>query len=359
MINEIDKIQKEHALSGPEKLEQMKGKIIQQISDLSNMRMKRVSEKYFGWEIANFPIMSEALDGLHEGLILIAADTNIGKTTLLTNIVIGVLQANVEAEVIFCSFDDSIRSIYNYFISRLAGVSMNNLWKYQRDGVEFEQVESAKRELQGYIDNDQLFFYEPRTLKDLEEVIRLKYIHATHEGRYTPDTKVMPSPFIVFIDGWDYISGLKARGELEKDVEIADSIKNLVTKYELPIICTSEIRKEQTQQYLKPGQVPKKRLLTTSDVSGSKRKIYRSNSVILLQPDNTQEFHDSSCTTADIIANYSKNKMGAVKGLSRLRFRKLCSKIDEIGLIGTGNYVFGQDNKVDSFYKTVIGGNHD
>jgi hypothetical protein len=81
--------------------------------------------------------------------------------------------------------------------------------------------------------------------------------------------------------------------------------------------------------------------------------------VILLQPDNPQDFHDSSCIKADIIANYAKNKMGSVKGLSRLRFHKLISKIDEIGLIGSGNYVFGQDNRIDGLYKAINGGKHD
>jgi hypothetical protein len=359
----IAEIERKNGITYKQKIDARKEKIKKEIADLQKLRLCRASENYFGWSIGGFPALSEAFDGIQPGLILLAADTNIGKTTLLTNITYGVLRDNVEAEVLFFTFDDSVEKTYKYFISRISGVPQNKLWSMQEGTPEYESVINAQALLAHYVDNDQLLIELGFSFKEIEETIKDKYWNAIEAGTWSPERKYQPCPFVVVIDGWDYID-VQAKTDQEREGTIAEKTKELVKRFKIPVLCATEIRKDQLQQHINGNDRSKlkKRYLTIDDLGGNRKKKYLSDAVIMLQPTDQMEFNDSSCLIASLDVNIAKNKLGPTKGYTTFKFYKLYTKIEEIGCNEQENYEPGVDSNIDSLHnciKSDQGGNYD
>lgn len=69
-------------------------------------------------------VLQEMTNGLMPGVYLIAADTNVGKTSLLTSLALDLCEQNPEVCVVYLSFDDDYWEVHNRMVANSSGISM-------------------------------------------------------------------------------------------------------------------------------------------------------------------------------------------------------------------------------------------
>ena len=118
---------------------------------------------------------------------------------------------------------------------------------------------------------------------------------------------------VVFIDGlYNLQSDNKKDGIRVENIERAQGVKALVDVYQVPIICTGELRK-------KPAEGKKDKAPTTHDIMETGKFGYNANVVWLLSNSKLPLPTENELYLA---MHYSKNKLSHFKGTQTLKFVK-------------------------------------
>ena len=159
----------------------------------------RLMEKYeleknresalLGYPMTKFKNLCENIDGLQPGLYIIGAETNVGKTALLTNIALDLMDTNPEVRVLYFSLDDSWSVITNRFLGILTGLELNKVQRMQQCESDAIKVQDAYQELAHLANDGRLY------IKDLSEVTNFNQAEAVVRELYEQ------SNLAVFIDG--------------------------------------------------------------------------------------------------------------------------------------------------------------
>ena len=271
----------------------------------------RLMEKYeleknrevglLGYPLTKFKDLCEHIDGLQPGLYLIGAETNVGKTALLTNIALDLIQTNPDVRVLYFSLDDSWSVITNRFLGIMTGLELNKVQRKQASAVDAIKVRDAYQELARLACDGRLY------IKDLSDVTNFNQAEAVLRELYEQGN------LAVFVDG---LYNLEVEGNgggiRETNIERANKLKLLVDTYRIPLVCTAELRKKTKEEGI--NKKP-----TVSDIMETGKFGYNANVVWLLSADYKES---KDVNELELSLNYEKNKLSHFKGYQPLTFIK-------------------------------------
>jgi replicative DNA helicase len=263
-----------------------------------------------GFQLKKFRELAQHIDGIQPGFYLLGAESNVGKTAVLTNICLDAIDTNPDISVIYFSLDDSrIYTVYR-LLSILTGYNINDVRKKQNDSVKKAHLDEKREEIIKLIESGRL------VIKDVAEVQHVKDLEKEIKA-ITDKSKLM-----VFIDGlYNLEVAEKAMGIREENIERARIIKQLVDTYRIPIFTTGELRKKAKEE-------GKDKAPTLNDLMETGKFAYNANVVWLLY--GKQE--DLKTPEPMLTLEYVKNKLSDYKSEQVLVFKRSTGTITEISL---------------------------
>jgi replicative DNA helicase len=229
-----------------------------------------------------FPSLNKAMDGLQPGLILFAGGPNTGKTAICLQAAYRIAQANRNptperpdrAYVLYFSLDDNSKDVLPRVIAQSKAMPINavkaprkylatkeNAW----DRLRAEGIQELRDMLDCFkvIDSTQ-----GSSLTFIEEQIK---IHRAQLKQLDKAYRI-----VVVIDNYHDITCEKRfDGEQERWAYIANELSNWCTRWDMPIICTAELKKlggnrrpiaEDVRESIKLGYEAKAILLCYNEV---------------------------------------------------------------------------------------------
>lgn len=287
--------------------------LAQSLSDFLKIKQEKDSKKIpgelLGYKLGRFNEIEDAINGLQQGLYIIMAETNIGKTTLALNISLEALIANKDLTLLYFSLDDNRDFIINRILAMNTGLTINELQYKQTDPKKRDKLSDCYKGLMKLADEDRLI------LKDIAEIQNIDQLESEvkcHSGK-----KVL-----VTIDGlYNLDIGKTYGGKREENIERANKVKALVDAYQIPIITTAEVRK-------KPNSGSQNKPPTLDDLMESGKFAYNANLVWILYRDSKDDSEGS--TVSMLKLKYAKNKLSPFKDIQDLTFKKLQGRIEEL-----------------------------
>lgn len=279
----------------------------------------RDPNKLLGLPLTKFKTLANNIDGIQNGFYFLGAESNVGKTALLTNLALDVLDTNSGATVLYFSLDDS--RIYTTYrcLSILTGFHINSVRKPNVKHTDFQTLQAQRNVFLNYVRNERLI------LKDLSDVYHMDHLMKFIEAYQDRDD------LVVFVDGLYNleVDAGKNEGIRVQNIEKANKIKLITDKYRIPLIATGDLRKKLKGE-------SKKTKPTMHDLMETGRYAYNANVIWLLyasDPDTVNQPYQI------LELEYAKNKLSDFKGIQNLDFIRSTGTIKEINLptAPTGN----------------------
>ncbi len=272
----------------------------------------RDPNKLLGFSLDKFKKLAENVDGIQPGFYFLGAESNVGKTALLTNLTLDALDTNPDIAVMFFSLDDSRMYTAYRFLSIQTQFHINDVKKPQLNSSSFITLKAHRDRLLKLIKDERLI------VKDLSEVNHMD--HLLRQVDAYPDHKKL----IVMIDGLynlEVDSG-KNEGIRVQNIEKANKIKFITDKYGVPLISTGELRKKMKGE-------SKRSKPTMSDLMETGKFAYNANVIWLLYPNDPDAVNEKSQI---IELEFAKNKLSDFKGIQSLDFTRSTGTMKEINL---------------------------
>jgi DNA primase catalytic core len=270
----------------------------------------RDPNKLLGYPLTKFKTISQKINGIQPGFYLLGAETNVGKTAVLTNLTLDVLETNPEVNVLYYSLDDSRVYTAYRFLSILTQFHINEVKKKQSEVSRQELLDDKRSRVLNYIKEKRLI------IKDISEV--------NHIDELELDIReIEKENLIVFIDGLYNLEVGKGTGSIrEQNIERATRVKLLVDSYALPIFTTGELRKKTKEE-------SKDKKPTVNDLMETGKFAYNANLVWLLYSNTQEELkQDEPLLTLE----YVKNKLSDFRGNQSLTFKRATGTMEEFRL---------------------------
>ncbi len=256
-----------------------------------------------GYNLKKFPSLVEHIDGVQPGLYIIGAETNAGKTAMLTSISMDLLQTNDNVRAIYFSLDDNKNVIINRFLGIISKLELNKVQRMQTIPDDVRKLKDAYDQLISYANADRLY------IKDLSEVNNASQAEALIQELYSND-------LVVLLDGL-YNLDMEGHPSLnirQINIDRASLLKGLSDRYHIPLLSTAELRKKTKEE-------GKDKKPTLHDIMETGKFGYNANVVWLLAP---MDSYDASTLNAyEVQLNYAKNKLSHYKGNQTLIFEKI------------------------------------
>lgn len=247
--------------------------------------------------------------GIQPGFYIIAADTNVGKTALLTNLFLETVLTNKDITGLYLTLDDGRDTIINRFLSILTNIDLVSVQLVQKSADEKQRIKLSYEVLSDLANTGRL------DLRELSQISNIEQLETLIQY-YTRDR-----PMLVAIDGlYNLQVSTKSQGMREENIQRAFEIKRLVDTYNIPIITTGELRK-------KPAD-DRSATPTIHDLMETGKFSYNANLVWLLYPQNTKTFGKE--TEPLLVLDYAKNKLSHFKGQQLLKFNKSIGRLSEV-----------------------------
>jgi len=258
---------------------------------------KNRTGKLLGFPLTKFKSLCENIDGVQPGLYLIGAETNVGKTAMLTNVSIDMIESNPDVRAAYFSMDDSWNVIANRLLGILTEIDLNLVQRRQTNDPDTLKLKNAYDYLIDLADHDRL------TIKDLGEVSNYDHIEAVIR-------ELSDDNFAVFLDGL-YNVEVSSNGKSirEANIERANKLKMLVDTYNVPIVCTAELRKKSREE-------GKSKASTIHDFMETGKFGYNANVAWIL----SSKYADVGLDKTPVTLKYEKNKLSHFKGGQELTF---------------------------------------
>jgi len=279
----------------------------------------RDPNKLLGLPLTKFKTLANNIDGIQPGFYFLGAESNVGKTALLTNLALDVLDTSSDATVLYFSLDDSRLYTTYRCLSILTGFHINSVRKPNVNHTDFQTLQAQRNVFLDYVKNERLI------MKDLSEVYHMDHLMKFIEAYQNREN------LVVFVDGLYNleVDAGKNEGIRVQNIEKANKIKLITDKYGIPLIATGDLRKKLKGE-------SKKTKPTMHDLMETGRYAYNANVIWLLyanDPDTVNQPYQI------IELEYAKNKLSDFKGIQSLDFIRSTGTIKEINLptAPTGN----------------------
>lgn len=289
-------------------------KIIDRLDFASELRErfklddKRDPNKPLGFPLTKFKQLSEYTDGIQPGFYHLAAESNIGKTAIFTNLALDLLDTNPDVSVMYFSLDDSRRYTAYRFLSILSQLHINKIQKPKIDPVNYHMITGARDKFLDLVDNNRLI------VKDLGDLTHIDQLQSAITD-YSNIKKL-----VVFIDGLYNleVNANSNQGIRIENIERAQKVKEIVDTFRIPLLSTGELRKKMKNE-------GKKTKPTLHDLMETGKYAYNANVVWLLSQISSQPLTNIDTLTLD----FAKNKLSDFKGEQYLIFDRPTGTIRE------------------------------
>jgi hypothetical protein len=272
----------------------------------------RDPNKPLGFPLTKFKELGEHTDGIQPGFYHLAAESNIGKTAVFTNLALDLLETNSGVSVMYFSLDDSRRYTAYRFLSILSQLHINKIQKPQLDPLNFDKIVYARNKFLDLVDTDRLIV---KDLGDITHIDQLKTVITS----FTDLSKL-----VVFVDGL-YNLEVTADGNQGiriENIERAQKVKQIVDTYKIPFLSTGELRKKMKNE-------GKKTKPTLHDLMETGKYAYNANVVWLLSSHTVDPL-----TKVDTLSlEFAKNKLSDFKGEQYLVFDRPTGTIRESNIV--------------------------
>jgi len=299
------------------------------INDFDEWSQRR--GELLGYKVGDWPIYNSKLDGLQSGFHIIAGNPNIGKSGFCLNLASNLLMENPDKLfILYFSLDDNLQMTLSRFLSINSGLEiaqiMNPVYRIQKNVNLTDDLIKNKLEVRNATINKFKGLSDSLIIKDASSGYTLEYIdkvikihHLIQEQR----------KLVVFIDSFHkvVVSNRGHSDRREMAIEVAKNLKNIANIYEIPIVCISELRKQQNI-LSKP---------TNLDIKESIDIWYDAETIALLHSDfdtneeSRMKYSDGDKDYPVVEVNISKNKKSPFKGKIYYKFNTENSKMEEMG----------------------------
>ena len=215
-----------------------------------------------------FPLMTEKLDGLQNGLMIVAAEENVGKSAFVLQIAINVVKANPrKVFVLYFGLDLCNRTLVARIIANSTGIPINAISRPKthpliKDNEELQKIRTdAVSNLISF--SDSFAIKDESSIRSIEEMERLiKVYQKAYSDRQ----------LIVIVDSLNKMNTRTKSETRDLYMYISDRLKKWTTWFSIPVIAISELRK-----LPRPGMRP-----TNDDIKECSDLKYDANCTILL-----------------------------------------------------------------------------
>jgi replicative DNA helicase len=287
---------------------------------LLGLRLNRLSE------------LSDKLDGLQPGLLMVGAETNVGKTQTAVNIALDILESNPESSVVFASLDDPFGTIVDRMTSVIAWHAFerdprDTREEYQRARAAAIQINRFKRRIDDPriraardAAREKLLLWARAGRFQLADISKV-YSHAQLETMIRAAAR-RNGPTVLVIDAlYNLDVGFSGDKTRELNIARANFLKDLSTRHSMPVLVTAELRKAPPGKERNAQNPPRlDALMETSKYS------YNSDVVCMVYPKDPEAF--ASNDTAELVLHVQKNKHSGFKGRLLFDFRKLSGVLE-------------------------------
>ena len=262
--------------------------------------------------------LDNALNGLQEGLHLIAGHSNHGKSALLTELELGILEVNDDVYLLSFTLDDSKQDKMARLAASLNKVTINFIKTPQRLGITNSPNDQMYIKWKNAVNKIKVLSNklniidqgDGTSIEDIEnKIIDTLAILKTKELQTGKKIKL-----VVTIDSFHDLQSNTLKDTKEEAVipYIANKLRKMATTYHLPIVCTAELRK---------GDIKARPNL--QDVRGAIKLVFNARSVMMVYNEvshrgeaanvyynvqgDTKKFPVLEC-------HFAKNKSSAYKG---------------------------------------------
>lgn len=276
-----------------------------------------------GFSLTKFNELCKHTDGIQPGFYHLAAESNIGKTAIFTNLALDLIDTNPDVSVMYFSLDDSRRYTAYRFLSIISLLHINNIQKPKSDLLNYANLLTARNKFLNLVETNRLIV---KDLGDLTHIDQLQSIITSVNDL---------SKLVVFVDGL-YNLEVTADGNQGiriENIERAQKIKQIVDTYKIPFLSTGELRKKMKTE-------GKKTKPTLHDLMETGKYAYNANVVWLLSQYSSDPIKGIDTLTLE----YAKNKLSDFKGEQHLLFDRAKGKIYETTILPSVAGTAGQND---------------
>lgn len=211
-----------------------RGSLLQEIKENYEDNMGRTPNDPIGYRLENFPRLCEFLDGVQPGYYLISAHPFGGKTSLLLNLAMDLVEHN-PLKLIFVSLEMPRKQIFNRMVAWLARMGINEIQRRSTDELSNTRIQKSTMDLMGWVKADRLEIWDDNHVKDEQTLRRMLREEATQRR-----------DLVVCIDGFYH---LKIHGNYdgtEVHERRSEMVLDIYKELDIPVLCTGELvlRKE-------------------------------------------------------------------------------------------------------------------
>lgn len=283
---------------------------------------KRLPGSLLGFPLTKFKELSKHTDGIQPGFYHLAAESNIGKTAVFTNLALDLLETNSDVSVMYFSLDDSRRYTAYRFLSVLSQLHINNIQKPKIDPSNFNKIIGARDKFLDLVDTGRLI------VKDLGDITHIDQI----QSFITSISDL--NKLVVLVDGL-YNLEVTADGNQGiriENIERAQKVKQIVDTYKIPFLSTGELRKKMKTE----GKNTKP---TLHDLMETGKYAYNANVVWLL----SSHIVDPLTNIDTLSLEFAKNKLSDFKGEQYLVFDRPTGTIRESNIVSMNSMLNDYD----------------
>jgi len=300
-----------------------------------------------GYRLNRNYLLERVIGGVQSGLTLIGGRSNSGKSTLLNNLIVDLLESNKDIFILSFSLDDTISETLNTMqsvfseggLSRVDCKTPKLLEDQTRSVYRFgKNVNKNATEL--YIKSiNELKKYSDKNLKifDMETI---QSFHQFEDMLKHKINKHKNKKLVVTLDGMLNLDVSKNSigGDVNSEHTLrANLLKQIADVYNVPLIATTELRKNNTQS-TKFQEPTKDQILYTSKYN------YNAKAILLISHNDEFGLEENLVANKLIIA---KNKFTEKKAPLYYRFFRK-----------QGYCIFDESDIVENMYKSSIGVNN-
>ena len=132
--------------------------------------MKREPGELKGYGLTRFKDMAEKLRGIQKGLYIIGADTNAGKTALLSNLLLDLLETNEDLTGIFVSMDDPKETIINRLLAIQTGIDLEEVENRQHKQDKQTKLDQAYKHLENLCLQNRFYLMDSEDIESIEDI---------------------------------------------------------------------------------------------------------------------------------------------------------------------------------------------
>lgn len=275
-----------------------------------------------GWES-----IDHAFDGgIKNGFIVIAADSNIGKTAVMSQMAWQIVENNPNAYVMDFSLDDPMPDKLSRVVAAGSKVLLNavkNPNNYTEMPLMLARRQQSLNKLRKYVDRYRAYDANFTTnIEEIEEEIQRKLIELEQAG--------LEKQVVVFIDNLHDLNIKSSPSISDKQMKydiIAQWCADTAIRYNIPVICTAELRK------INGAKRPE-----LDDIRECVKIKYEAKAVIMVynevhyKGDAAEVFYlrQSSPMKQPVLElHFAKNKMSSFKGRLFFEFYPEMARLEE------------------------------